>query len=49
MEEAVRDMTSLGSAAVLIFITAVVIFYLMIAAGRRPPCSFSLRSPAASC
>jgi undecaprenyl-diphosphatase len=30
MEEAVRDMTSLGSAAVLIFFTAVVIFYLMI-------------------
>jgi undecaprenyl-diphosphatase len=34
MEEAVRDMTSLGSAAVLIFFTAVVIFYLMIV--RKP-------------
>jgi undecaprenyl-diphosphatase len=34
MEEAVRDMTSLGSAAVLISFTAVVIFYLMIV--RKP-------------
>jgi undecaprenyl-diphosphatase len=34
MEEAVRDMTSLGSATVLIFITAVVVCYLMIV--RKP-------------
>lgn len=45
MEEAVRDMTSLGSAAVLIFITAVVIFYLMIA-GRMAGAMFVLMAVA---
>ena len=47
--DAVRDLTSLGSASVLIFITAATSSTLSSPAGRRRPCSSSCRSPAGSC
>lgn len=45
MEEAVRDMTSLGSASVLVFIAAAIVFFLLIA-GRTAGALFVLAAMA---